>query len=67
LSRTDFNTVAPAITGSATWRESRFASSRVKPRHRAAASVAPLRDTPGINAAACAIPSHRASTVLPSS
>ena len=49
-SRTPFSTVAPAITGSATWRESRLASSRVKRRSRAAASVAPLRETPGISA-----------------
>ena len=45
--RTVFSRVAPAITGSATWRESRLASSRVNRRRRAAASVAPLRETPG--------------------
>ena len=45
-----FSSVAPAITGSATWRERRLASSRVNRRSRAAASVAPLRDTPGTSA-----------------
>ena len=58
---TPLSSVAPAITGSATWRESRLASARVNPRRRAAASVAPLRDTPGTSAHACATPSHSAS------
>src|ERR1700759_888316 len=47
LSRRVFKPVAPAITGSATYLDSRFASVRVKRRSRAAASVAPLREIPG--------------------
>jgi hypothetical protein len=66
-SRATFSPVAPTITGSATWRESRFASSRANRRNRAATSVAPLRDTPGIKAHACATPSISASTVSASS
>ena len=62
--RTPLSTVAPAITGSATWRESRLASSRVKPRRRAAASVAPLRETPGTRAHAWATPRQSASAPL---
>ena len=67
LSRTVFRSVAPAITGSAAWRESRLASSRVKRRKRAAASVAPLRETPGISASAWAIPRASASPAPASS
>ena len=59
--RTVLSRVAPAITGSATWRESLLASSRVNRRRRAAASVAPLREIPGSSAHACAMPSHSAS------
>ena len=51
LSRRPFRAVAPAITGSATCRDSRLASSRVNRRSRAAASVAPLREIPGTSAA----------------
>ena len=51
-SRAPLRTVAPTITGRATVRESRFACSRSKPRQRAAARVAPFRDTPGTSAAA---------------
>ena len=50
------------MIGSATWRDSTLASSRPKPRARAAASVAPLRDTPGISAQAWARPRQSAST-----
>ena len=39
-----------------------FECSRVKPRQRAAVRVAPLRETPGARAAACARPSARPST-----
>src|SRR3954451_484970 len=60
-SRTPFRTVAPTMTGRATWRESTFASSRSNPRSRAAASVAPLRETPGMSEAAWARPSATAS------
>ena len=49
--------VAPAMTGSAAWRDRTLASARAKPRARAAVSVAPLRETPGISAQACASPS----------
>ena len=56
-SRTPFRPVAARIRGSAAWRESTFASSRVKRRQRAAASVAPLRETPGTSAHACPTPS----------
>ena len=59
--------VAPAMIGSAACRDSRLASTRVNRRHRAAASVAPLRDTPGISEQACATPSHSASAVPASS
>ena len=38
---------APAITGRPARQESAWASSRAKPRARAAVSVAPLRETPG--------------------
>ena len=55
--RHPFSAVAPASTGSATSHDSRDAEARSKPRARAAASVAPLRETPGISAAACARPS----------
>ena len=46
-----FSPAAPAMTGSAAWRESTAASARAKPRARAAASVAPLRETPGMQRA----------------
>ena len=46
-SRTPFSAVAPTMIGSATVRESRLAWSREKRRQRAAARVAPLRETPG--------------------
>jgi len=59
--RTPFRTVAPTMTGSATWRDRTFASSRSKPRSRAAASVAPLRETPGMSDAAWARPRASAS------
>ena len=61
-SRTPFRSVAPAMIGSAEWRDKRLASTRVKRRHRAAASVAPLRETPGSSEHACATPSHSASS-----
>ena len=66
-SRTPFSPVAPAMIGSAACLESRLASTRVKRRHRAAASVAPLRDTPGISEQAWAAPSHSESSVPASS
>ena len=55
-SRTPLSAAAPTITGSATVRESRFAWRRSKRRSLAAVSVAPLRETPGISAAACPTP-----------
>ncbi len=61
-SRTPFSSVAPAMIGSAACRDSRLASTRVNRRHRAAASVAPLRETPGNSEHACATPSHSASS-----
>ena len=41
---------APTITGRPACQDSVWASSRANPRARAAVSVAPLRDTPGISA-----------------
>ena len=52
-----FSAVAPASTGPATPNDSREASAREYPSARAAASVAPVRDTPGASAAAWASPS----------
>ena len=49
------------MIGSAAWRERRLASTRVNRRKRAAASVAPFRETPGNSEHACATPSHSAS------
>ena len=49
------------MIGNATVRESRLAWSRENPRQRAAARVAPLRETPGTSAAAWATPSARPS------
>src|SRR3954447_8313808 len=66
-SRVPFSTVAPRMIGRATWRESALASSRVNRRARAAASVAPLRETPGISAHAWATPSRSASSAPASS
>src|SRR3954463_4358662 len=65
--RTPLSAVAPTMTGRATWRESALASARAKPRRRAAASVIPLRETPGMSAQACAKPRARASTTPASS
>ena len=52
--RQALSAVAPASTGPATPNESREASGAEYPSARAAASVAPVRDTPGTSAAACA-------------
>ena len=60
-----FSSVAPTMIGSAQWRERTLASSRAKPRARAAASVAPLRETPGMSAQACARPRQSASAAPP--
>ena len=57
--RQAFNVVAPTSTGPATPNDNRDASAREYPSARAAARVAPLRDTPGTNAAAWASPSHQ--------
>ena len=57
VSRHPFRALAPRITGSPACQESAVASARANPRPRAAVRVAPLRDTPGISASACAIPS----------
>ena len=55
-----FSAVAPASTGPATPNDSREASAREYPSARAAASVAPVRETPGpTSAAACASPQRQ--------
>ena len=54
--RMPLRTDAATITGRATVRESMFECWREKPRQRAAVRVAPLRETPGASAAACARP-----------
>ena len=63
-SRTPLRAAAPTITGRATVRESMFACCRVKPRQRAALSVAPFRETPGASAAAWARPSASPSAAV---
>ena len=52
---------ARAMAGSPSRKENRAASSRLKPRKSAAVNVEPERDTPGINAPTCAIPTTRQS------
>ena len=49
-SRAPSSALAPRITGSAACQERACASRRANPRARAAVSVAPLRETPGISA-----------------
>ena len=63
--RASFSAAAPVITGVAAWADSCHESRRRKPRRRAAASVAPLRETPGMSAHAWAIPSQRPSSRRP--
>ena len=64
MSRAPLSAAAPASTGSATSRDSSAASRRPNPRARAAARVAPLRETPGTSASAWATPSASPSTRL---
>src|SRR5579883_282009 len=54
-------TPARAIAGNPRRNEKRAASSRLKPSARAAVSVEPERDTPGIKAPTCATPTIIAS------
>src|SRR4051812_23628980 len=49
------------MIGSAAWRDRRFAAALSKRSRRAAVSVAPLRETPGASAQACATPIASAS------
>src|SRR5580704_11781744 len=49
------------MAGRPSRKENRAASSRLKPRKSAAVNVEPERDTPGISAPTCAIPTTRQS------
>ena len=50
------STTAPAIMGAESKNEIRALTPRESPKNKAAVIVIPLRDTPGINASACAQP-----------
>ena len=65
-SRAPFSTAAPTSTGSAVSSDSSIAAPGENPRARAAARVAPARETPGASAAACASPSQTASAAVAS-
>lgn len=61
------STVAPRIAGTAISRLNPTAQARDSPRLNAAATVSPLRLTPGSGANICAVPISKASSQLVSS